>query len=383
MIERALFQTLNENPQNFLIEGERGIGKSSLMLFVEHLARGKMASSDGRKFNFLVISVELDTQANQVDILRTLAGALKAEMAERTRLKSAVHTAWDFLSKWEILGVKYNRHSEQSLDPIEILSQLAKLLEEVGGSDEIEGILVLLDEADKPSADANLGTLLKLLSERLTKRGCHNVCIGLAGLPELIPKLRDSHESSPRMFNVLTLEPLSSGEREDIIHAGLSEANEKNARQTNINDEALGMISTLSEGYPHFIQQFAYSAFEQDNDDLIEKQDVLDGAFKENGALYQLGHKYFSSAYFDKINSDDYRKVLQAMASHLDDWITRQKIIEISGLKVSTVGNALKALKERGIIIPNESKDGKYRLPTKSFAVWIKAITSKPGKLRV
>jgi hypothetical protein len=33
--------------------------------------------------------------------------------------------------------------------------------------------------------------------------------------------------------------------------------------------EAEGFISHLSEGYPHFIQQFGYSAYEQDKDNNI------------------------------------------------------------------------------------------------------------------
>jgi hypothetical protein len=40
-IERGLHQTRNGNPKHFLIEGERGIGKSSLMLYVDYLSSGR------------------------------------------------------------------------------------------------------------------------------------------------------------------------------------------------------------------------------------------------------------------------------------------------------------------------------------------------------
>ncbi len=42
LIEQSLFQTKNGNPQHFLIEGERGLGKSSLFLMVEQQAQGKI-----------------------------------------------------------------------------------------------------------------------------------------------------------------------------------------------------------------------------------------------------------------------------------------------------------------------------------------------------
>jgi len=39
-IEQCLYQAKHGNPQHFLLEGERGIGKSSLLLFVHQLANG-------------------------------------------------------------------------------------------------------------------------------------------------------------------------------------------------------------------------------------------------------------------------------------------------------------------------------------------------------
>ncbi len=104
---------------------------------------------------------------------------------------------------------------------------------------------------------------------------------------------------------------------------------------------------------------------------MIDNTDVLEGAFSSNGALDQLGRKYFNDLFIDQIGSEDYRRVLHAMAESLDAFIPRPEIIKKSGVKI--VDNALKALKERKIIIPNEKFRGEYRLPTKSFAVWIKA----------
>ena len=47
--------------------------------------------------------------------------------------------------------------------------------------------------------------------------------------------------------------------------------------------------------------------------------------------------------------------------------------MERSGVKERTVDNALRALRERKIIYAKEGVRGEYRLPTKSFAAWIKA----------
>ena len=54
-LEKGLHQTKNNNPINFLITGERGIGKSSLLTYIKFLANGEIKSPDYNLFNFLTI----------------------------------------------------------------------------------------------------------------------------------------------------------------------------------------------------------------------------------------------------------------------------------------------------------------------------------------
>ncbi|MGH9726002.1 MAG: ATP-binding protein, partial [Candidatus Acidiferrales bacterium] len=53
-IERSLAQTKNGNPHHFLIQGERGIGKSSLFLYVQLIASGTIPL-DNKTMRFLTI----------------------------------------------------------------------------------------------------------------------------------------------------------------------------------------------------------------------------------------------------------------------------------------------------------------------------------------
>src|SRR5262249_51980402 len=139
---------------------------------------------------------------------------------------------------------------------------------------------------------ANLGAFVKLITERLKHRGCDQVCLGVAGLPSLRDKLRRSHESSLRLFNMFPLKPLSRSDRLNVIHRGLDEAKKKNAFEVTIAEDAEAILSYIAEGYPHFIQQFAYCAFESDTDNHIDGEDVWNGAYGDHGALKQLGLKY-------------------------------------------------------------------------------------------
>ena len=109
--------------------------------------------------------------------------------------------------------------------------------------------------------------------------------VGLAGLPELRKVLHDSHPSSLRIFEELVLDRLSVREVNSVIDLCLEEANERNTLKTSIKDEGREVLVNFSEGYPHFIQQFGYSAFARDSDDVIDEQDVLAGAFDPRGGF--------------------------------------------------------------------------------------------------
>lgn len=375
-LERVLFQTKNGNPQHFLIHGERGIGKSSLLYFLQCVARGEVESIECGTFKFLTVSVELEPSNTYLDIIRKIVTEFQRVVASHQPVKEIGKAALDIVKHLEVMGVKYSE-SNKTQPTTELLDDLTSIvdrtLSKLGG--EFNGILILIDEADKPPYSANLGEFAKIFTERLTKRGCNKVSLGLAGLPTVLQKLRKSHESSLRLFEIFTLEPLLSEERVAVVRKGLVEARNKNGFEVVIAPDAEEWISMFSEGYPHFIQQFAYSAFLQDTDNTIDVKDVVDGAFRENGAFQQLGLKYFHELYFDQIGSDEYREVLRAMSQHLDGWVSKGQIREAARIKESTLNNAIKALKDRSIIIPQEGKKGAYRLPNKSFAVWIRAYT--------
>jgi hypothetical protein len=151
---------------------------------------------------FLTVSVDMGGVASQIDIVRIIARQFKASIGEREALKKSAKAVWDFLSKWEVLGVRY--HGDKVTDPEDARDELTNRMVELlkVPNCEIEGIFIVIDEADRPNEDARLGEFLKLFTERLTRRDCNSVLVGLAGLPTTISKLRASHESSPRLLEV-------------------------------------------------------------------------------------------------------------------------------------------------------------------------------------
>lgn len=377
-VKRSLFQAKHGNPAHLLLTGERGIGKSSLMNYVYLMARGKVPVAE-EAFNFLTVSTDLSGVECKADVIEVILRELRSALNSIDALRNKAKKAWDFLSRWEALGVSYNAPvTDASTDSA--LDDLVSVLNDIASTRGCDGVAVLMDEADSPPASADLGSLLKIITERLARRECRKVNFTIAGQLSIVDKLRESHESSLRIFTMLDLQPLTNLEQREVVLRGMRLANEKNLQTTNIEDRAVERLAELSEGYPHFIQQYSYSAFEADVDDLITVKDVEEGAYSENGAIWSIGKKYFDSLYFSKISSDQYRKVLRFMVSFGDSWVSRKQILDSSEVDETTANNALQALKQREIIVSDSSRRGYYKLPTQSFAVWISTVAEAPGE---
>jgi len=380
-IERCLFQTRHSNPQHFLVEGERGIGKSSLLFLVSAIASGRFEPLQAScPLNFVTVSIDLAGVLTQRDIIRTVAKQLREVLAEKEGVKEKASALWAFIQKWELMGVRYKAEPAKPAEDIldELVQAVARTVRECGPA--IDGLFVLIDEADAPPEAADLGQFVKFFTERLARRSCDTVLLGLSGLPSTIAKLRASHASAPRVFEVMRLDPLEPGERREVVNRGLALARQRNGAATTIDPDAMDYLCELSEGYPHFVQQFAYSAFEENADEVIDITDVVEGAYKENGALAQLGAKYFHEMYYGKVPSTEYRRVLSAMARHGDSWVMRKTLAAESGVKETTLNNALNMLRSKDVILTDETRQGHYRLPTKSFAAWINATRSVKQK---
>ncbi len=370
IIEKSLFQAKYGNSQNFLIQGERGIGKSSLMLYARALADGALNKDHSEKYKFAIIKVDLEPRHDSfLNIIGKLISETEIEINKREVFSHVKDLIANIQSSY--ISIRERKTPNHMLIP-----HIANLFKKIGQRKEIDGICVLIDDVDKPKGKADLGAFFKLLTERLATIESNNVCFGISGLPETINRLRQSHESSLRIFHILNLQPLTLEDSKTVIDLGMKEANAKNKRQIIIKKLAKDLIVELAEGYPYFLQQFCYSSFEVDQDDIIDEKDVRKGIYDENeGALKQLGEKLFNNMFYDKIDSNDYRKVLQYMARQSDVWVTRSDIVKNSQIKTSTINNALRALKERQIIIDHPNQKGSYRLPSRAFAVWVNIWT--------
>jgi Cdc6-like AAA superfamily ATPase len=380
-LEACLIQTKYQNPSNFMITGERGIGKSSLMNYVKAIAEGALQvdSFDGQSLNFLVIHADIDQNTTQRTLISRIQQALERSLSRSEPARRFVEETIEFLKRVELSQVKLRAESKSELDGAvfdQFADSLADTINRIAGPGlKHDGVLLLIDEADNASPSLGLGIFLKSLTERLQRADCRSFMIGLAGLVKLRDTLRNSHESSLRLFEEVKLERLSRGEVGEVIKLCLEEAGKNNGLDYQIEEEAEDALKWFSDGYPHFIHQFGYSAFESDSDGVISRTDVYEGAYRrQGGAIEQIGNRYYRNDFYNRISKDSYRQVLRIMSVQYDAWVSKQTIRQSFDGTDTTLSSALKALLERNLILPREGVRGEYRLRDKAFALWIRHI---------
>ena len=102
-LTKALVQTRAGYPNHFMITGERGIGKSSLMLFMKHLADGSITYR-GNKFNFCVVDTDIDANTSPIGLMKKINLGLENELSKRTKYKKLFNDVLGFLKNIEIAG---------------------------------------------------------------------------------------------------------------------------------------------------------------------------------------------------------------------------------------------------------------------------------------
>ena len=238
-LESHLLQTRALQPVNFLLTGERGIGKTSLLDYIKDVARGRIALGveGDEKVSFLVVETDIDQRTTQLALAKKIELGLRRELGKSEKARSFLTEAWKFLQRLEAGGVALKEKSGPDSDLIveEFAYSLADTINRVTNesaedlfSAKYDGLLLLIDEADNSSADLHLGNFLKLLTERLQRNDCQAVMVGLAGLPDVRRVLLDSHPSSLRLFEEVQLGRLSNDEVKTVIDFGIKRANESN-----------------------------------------------------------------------------------------------------------------------------------------------------------
>lgn len=170
----------------------------------------------------------------------------------------------------------------------------------------------------------------------------------------MIDSLIKSHESSLRLFEEHTLKPLTKDDIKYVIDGAKKQIEEKDNTILTIDEEAYNGFVEFSEGYPHFLQQVGYSTISKLDKYHVKFDDVRDAMFNKGGALEMIGNRYYNELFYNRINVDSYRQILEIMADNWNEWISKAEIRKNYSGSGTNLNNGIKALRDRNIILSKE-----------------------------
>jgi hypothetical protein len=348
----ALARTrLGRPAKGFFAVGLRGVGKTVLLR--EALA---MAASQG----FYTCFVEADGQKSLSELLVPHLRRLLLDLDRLGKLaaevKRGLRVMKSFLSGLKLtygdaelaLDIDPELGAGDSGDLEDDLSELFSAIGRAAAARKIS-VALFIDEVQYFN-HRDLAALIKALN-RCAQETLPIILIG-AGLPQMVGLAGRAKSYAERMFDFPALEALG---RTDADRAVLGPAEEQNVEVTR---DGLDAIDAAAHGYPYFIQEWAYHAWNAAPGPKIDRDVVLAAS---PAASRRLDDSFFRVR-FDRLTPRE-KQYLRAMAS-LGAGVWRAgDIAERLGVKPPSVAPLRNGLIAKGMIFSPRFGETAFTVP--------------------
>lgn len=329
---------LKRPEKSFLLTGLRGVGKTVLLNEMERLAQGNgyrtiLIEAHEEKPLSILLASQLRRLLFELDRL--------AGMGDKVRRGLATLKGFIGAIKVKVGDVEFGLDIEPELgaaDSGDIEVDLPNLFVAVGEAAEERQapVIILVDEIQYLKKE-ELSALIMAL-HKMQQRQLPMVLIG-AGLPILPARAGESKSYAERLFNFPVIGPLSETEafkalQDPVIKAGVE-----------FEVAALAEIFRLTQGYPYFLQEWGYQAWNQATASPITLQVVK---VATETVIRRLDENFFRVR-FDRLTPRE-KQYLRAMA-YLGLGARRSgDIADALGVQISSLGPVRAKLISTGMI---------------------------------
>jgi hypothetical protein len=342
---------LGRPAKSMMLVGLRGVGKTVLL---DHMRRD--AEADG------LHTVRIEAPENR-SLPALLAPALRLALLHLSKKEAAKDYAVrglkalaGFASKLKLtyhdieVGLDYDPEPGLA-DNGDLEGDLGTLLIQVGAAARAAGtsVVLFIDElqyVEEPQMAALISALHRCAQEQLP------VTIVGAGLPQLRARMGEAKSYAERLFDFPEIGPLSPPDaREAIVRPAENEG-------ANIEDQAVDLIITKTQGYPYFLQEWGKHAWDIAAASPIRYEDVLNASDEAVAALDES----FFRVRFDRLTPTE-KKYLRAMAELGPEPHRSGDIADELRRSVSSFGPTRAGLIAKGMIWSPTHGDTAFTVP--------------------
>jgi hypothetical protein len=337
--------------RSFIAVGLRGVGKTVLLNRVRELAEQRsfrIAFVEAREDQplALLLMPHLRRLLLDLDRLGTVSTAVKRALRVFKSFVSAIRLRQGDLEL--VLDIEPERGSADSgqleADLPELFSALGRAAKDRGTA-----VLLLIDELQY-IPEEEMGALIMSL-HRTSQEGLP-VLLVAAGLPQLVGQTGRSKSYAERLFAFPPIGALGDADARRALAVPARDAG------IAFTDDALDEILRQTRGYPFFLQEWGYSAWNLAPASPITRADIEQATAH---AIRKLDEAFFRVR-FDRLTPRE-RDYLRAMADLGDGPLRSGDIAERLGMRVMTAGPLRGGLIRKGMIYSPAHGDTDFTVP--------------------
>lgn len=337
--------------KSILLTGLRGVGKTVLLVEIERIAqqtgyRTILIEAHEKKHLALLLAPQLRRLLFGLD---RLAGAGEKARRGIAVLRSFIGSVKITMGDVEFgLDIEPERGTADSgdleVDLPELFTAVAEAAEE-----RRTAVAILIDEIQYFS-QAELSALIMAM-HKMQQRQLPLVLIG-AGLPILPGLAGESKSYAERLFSFPDIGPLSAPDAAKALQDPVRAARESFA------DDALREIFRLTRGYPYFLQEWGYQAWNH----AVSSPITIDTVRETTGVVRTRLDENFFRVRFDRLTPRE-KHYLRAMAELGPGPHRTADIVDVLGAKISTLGPVRASLIKKGMIYSPAHGDMAFTVP--------------------
>ena len=345
-IQRMLF---GKPVKSQILLGLRGTGKTVLLNQIENIAQDR-----GHITSFVEAPEDRTLQVLLYPKMHQVLRRLSTIEAAKDMSYQALKVLRSFVGAFKIStgDVSISVDAEPGKGDSGVLEyDLIDVFESIGLAAKKAGLAwtLLIDEVQYLSTE-ELSALVVAL-HRMNQKALPVLFFG-AGLPQIAGISGEAKSYAERLFNFPEIGALSDDAAEDAIRLPIQDEGEE------ITPEALHQIVVLTKGYPYYLQEWGYNAWNVSEASPI---DVGDIESTSKAALKRLDEGFFRVR-FDRLTPKE-REYVLAMAKLGEGPYRSSDIADELGVKPETLGPRRAKIIHKGMIYSPAYGDIDFTVP--------------------
>ncbi len=367
---RGVRQVEDGKPVAIYVQGEYGIGKSSIAGYTQWLAE--------RNHGLHGIYAPLGSAETVNDVgAAVLEATLRSGAFEPTRSEKIKHWLAKYIGEQSPFGFTLHAEEMKKSAPTiatGLLPFLAEVLDRLKPTG-IKGIFLILDEINGITAEPKFSHFIKsIVDTNALSRQPLPLLLMLCGVEERRRDMIQHHPPVDRIFDVVEIEWMSEAEMKAFFTKTFDSV------QIRIEPEALDLMAEYSAGFPKIMHLVGDAAFWLDQDGVISKEEAHRAVVL---AADDVGKKYVDQQVYKALRSKDYHSILRKIARTGQGMTFQRSDIEkgLTEVERRKFDNFLQKMKQLKVIRSGDVK-GEYVFTVRMVRlyIWLESLQRTAGE---